>query len=143
MTDYKKDELSNSEKDVYQQAEKKIDSKIDGNLKEFDKNFQKNLHMFQDERFMKDKHQPDQKYNEDKEMSQRVLKLFPDDILLLTNSKNNKQAALARAQLAVEQSKSADLAYEYHVLQIYRKYGLSDQDTIDENWNVVVKGVNK
>jgi hypothetical protein len=72
-----------------------------------------------------------------------VDKLLDSDRMLIELAKANKKLALANAEKALAQNETADVNYKYMVLQLYMKYNLSAQDTIDELGNIVRGGANK
>jgi regulator of replication initiation timing len=59
------------------------------------------------------------------------------DKLALELAKMNKRLAAVNAEKALAQNETADLHYKYVVLQIYMKYGLTPNDSIDENGNIL------
>jgi hypothetical protein len=73
--------------------------------------------------------------SEEKVVSQE--KISEADRMELELAKVNRRLALANAEKAVAQNESADLAYKYVVLKLYRKYGLSDEDALNENGDIL------
>jgi len=67
-------------------------------------------------------------------------KMSDVDVLTLALAKSRSRAALAEAKTAVAQSEKSELDYRYTVLQLYRKYGLSDADAISEDGAIVRGG---
>lgn len=63
-------------------------------------------------------------------------KLDNSDIQALEIAKLNRKVALKEAEKALAENKSAELAYHYLVLQMYLKYGLSVNDSLDEQGNI-------
>jgi hypothetical protein len=59
------------------------------------------------------------------------------DKLALELAKMNKRLAAVNAEKALAQNETADLHYKYVVLQIYMKYGLTPNDSIDESGNIL------
>ena len=74
-----------------------------------------------------------------KELSQ----LLEADKLALELAKMNKRLAAVNAETALAQNETADIHYKYVVLQIYMKYNLTPEDTIDEHGNIVRKTSNE
>lgn len=66
--------------------------------------------------------------------------LQDSDKMALEMAKMNKKLAISNAEKALAQNEVADLHYKYVVLQIYMKYGLNQNDSIDENGNIVRNG---
>ena len=64
-------------------------------------------------------------------------KLSDMDRMSLELAKSTRKLALAQAEKALAQNEAADLAYKIAVLQLYLKYGLTDQDAIDESGNIL------
>ena len=62
------------------------------------------------------------------------------DKMALELARSRKQLALSQAEKAAAQQESAELAYRYVVLQIFVKYGLSNDDNIDEAGNIIIGG---
>jgi hypothetical protein len=67
-------------------------------------------------------------------------KIQDTDRAILEVAKNNKRLALANAEKAIAQHETADINYKYVVLQLYMKYGLTAEDSIDENGNIIKGG---
>lgn len=61
------------------------------------------------------------------------LKLEERDFLILKTAKAENKSALAQAEVA-------ELSYRNLVLQLFLKYGLTQEDIIDENGNIVKGG---
>jgi uncharacterized protein YxjI len=61
------------------------------------------------------------------------------DKLALELAKMNKRLAAVNAEKALAQNETAEIHYKYVVLQIYMKYNLTPDDTIDEHGNIVRK----
>jgi hypothetical protein len=55
-------------------------------------------------------------------------------------AKQRKIAATAEAKAAVAQADTASLAYQYVVLQVYHKLGLSNVDAISEEGQIIRGG---
>jgi hypothetical protein len=66
--------------------------------------------------------------------------LLDVDKLALELAKAHRQTALAEAQTAQARAENAELSFRYTVLQIYRKYGLQDNDTIDPTTGTITLG---
>ena len=66
--------------------------------------------------------------------------LTETDKLALELAKSRRQVALANAEKAMAQQESAEIGYRYVVLQLYRKYGLADNDAIDESGKILIGG---
>src|ERR1700693_2762052 len=67
-------------------------------------------------------------------------KMSDVDVLTLALAKSRSRAALAEAKASVAQSEKAELDYRYTVLQLYRKYSLSDSDAFSEDGSIVRGG---
>jgi hypothetical protein len=67
-------------------------------------------------------------------------RLQETDRLALELSKANRKTALANAEKAIAQNETAELAYKYVVLQLYMKYGLTEQDAISEQGEILRGG---
>jgi hypothetical protein len=62
------------------------------------------------------------------------------DKLNLDLIRTKRQTALAEAKTALANNEKAELEYKYLVLQIYMKYGLTADDAISENGDIVRGG---
>lgn len=71
------------------------------------------------------------------ELDSPSLQLQESDRLALELAKMNKRLAAVNAEKALAQNETADVHYKYVVLQIYMKYGLGPNDSIDENGNII------
>jgi hypothetical protein len=69
-----------------------------------------------------------------------VLRMHETDRMNLELAKANRKLALAEAQTALAKNENAELAYKYVVLQIYLKYGLNENDAINENGEIIKNG---
>lgn len=69
-------------------------------------------------------------------------RITEEDLLKWELAKLNKQLAISQAETALAKSDLADLHHRYTVMQIYMKYKLTDQDTIN-NGVIVYGGANK
>jgi len=67
-------------------------------------------------------------------------RLQETDRMALELSKANRKTALANAEKAIAQNETAELAYKYVVLQLYMKYGLTEQDAISEQGEILRGG---
>lgn len=67
-------------------------------------------------------------------------KLQEIDRMALELAKANRRTALAKAETALAQNENAELSYKYIVLQIYMKYGLTEQDAIAETGEIIKGG---
>jgi hypothetical protein len=67
-------------------------------------------------------------------------KLQETDRLLLELAKAGRKTALANAEKALAQNETAELQYRYTILQLYMKYGLSEQDAINEQGEILRGG---
>jgi len=63
--------------------------------------------------------------------------LSSEDKHHLDMAKVKRQLVLAQAEKALAQNEAAETAFNYLVLQIYVKYGLTDVDGIDDNGNIL------
>jgi hypothetical protein len=77
------------------------------------------------------------------EMAAPKEKLQETDRLALELAKANRKTALANAEKAIAQNETADLAYKYVILQLYMKYGLTEQDAISEQGEILRGGAVK
>lgn len=67
-------------------------------------------------------------------------KIQDADRVNLNFAQMNKKIALLNAEKAIAQHENTELNYRYLVLQLYVKYGLTQEDTIDENGNIIRGG---
>jgi hypothetical protein len=67
-------------------------------------------------------------------------RLMDIDKMALDLAKERRQTALAEAKTALAKNENAELAFKYVVLQLYMKYGLTDQDAISEAGEIVKGG---
>ena len=65
------------------------------------------------------------------------------DRMALELAKNKRILALAQAEKALAQNETAEISYKYTVLQLYRKYGLLDNDAISEDGKILRGGANQ
>lgn len=70
-------------------------------------------------------------------MQDHVEKLQEQDRMTLELAKMNKKMATLAAEKAIAQNETAEMQYKYVVLQLYMRYGLTAQDGIDENGNII------
>jgi hypothetical protein len=75
--------------------------------------------------------------------TQRPTHLEDIDKLVLELAKAKKQVALANAEKALAQNDTAELSYKYMVLQIFMKYGLTENDKLDDAGNIFYNGAKK
>ncbi len=64
-------------------------------------------------------------------------KLTDEDRLTLQLAKSRNETALYIAKEALAKSETAEVTYKYVVLQLYMKYGLSPQDGLSENGDII------
>jgi len=64
------------------------------------------------------------------------------DRLALELAKMNKRLAAVNAEKALAQNETADIHYKYVVLQVYMKYNLTPNDSIDDDGNILRGVVN-
>lgn len=67
-------------------------------------------------------------------------RLMDIDKMALDLAKEVRKTALAEAKTAIANNEKAELAFRYVVLQLYMKYGLTDQDAISEQGEIVKGG---
>src|SRR5277367_368647 len=67
-------------------------------------------------------------------------KMSEMDRMALELAKSRKQTAQATANTSAAQLETADIAYKYVILQLYRKYNLSEQDAISEDGSLLRGG---
>jgi hypothetical protein len=67
-------------------------------------------------------------------------KLMDVDKMALDLAKERRQTALAEAKTALAKNENAELGFKYIVLQLYMKYGLTSNDAISENGDIVIGG---
>jgi len=77
---------------------------------------------------------------EDKKVPTQTFKMQELDKKTLELAKLNQQLAMEQAKTALAKSENADLTYKYIVLQIYLKYGLNENDAINENGDIIKNG---
>lgn len=70
-------------------------------------------------------------------------KLQETDRLLLELAKANRKTALAIAEKAIAQNETSEVQYRYTILQLYMKYGLGEQDAINEQGEILRGGANQ
>lgn len=68
-------------------------------------------------------------------------KISEEDRLKIELAKIKRQNSILNTQKAMAQSETAELAFKYTILQIYMKYGLGPEDTIDDNTGQICKAV--
>ena len=76
----------------------------------------------------------------EEQVTEQNQKLSEQDRLVLEMAKLNKKLAIANAEKAISQNETADIHYKYVVLQVYMKYGLSNDDAIDDQYNIIKGG---
>lgn len=62
------------------------------------------------------------------------------DKMALDLAKSKRQLAQAELATAQAKSESSELAFRYTILQIYRKYSLNDNDTINPDTGEITLG---
>ena len=62
------------------------------------------------------------------------------DKMSLELAKSRRQTALAQAEKALAQNETAEISYQYVVLQVYNKYSLNFNDIINEKYEIVRGG---
>jgi len=67
-------------------------------------------------------------------------KMREEDKLALDLARAKKDTALAQAKEAIAKNETAELSYKYVVLQLYMKYGLTAQDAISEQGDIIRGG---
>jgi hypothetical protein len=73
-------------------------------------------------------------------LSDAVEKLSETDKLGLDLAKSKRQTALETAKTALALNEKSELEFKYLVLQLYFKYGMTSQDALDENGNIIRGG---
>lgn len=63
--------------------------------------------------------------------------LSPEDKATLELAKTNRKLAVAVAEKALAENQVAELSFKNLILQLYMKYGLTEQDGIDEQGNLL------
>jgi hypothetical protein len=66
-----------------------------------------------------------------------VTKISSEDKAVLDSLRQKRDTAMLAAQLELSKSENAELSYKYVILQIYMKYHLSPNDTINENGEIL------
>ncbi len=66
--------------------------------------------------------------------------LQESDRLSLELAKAKKAIAAAEARTALANSENAELTYRLVIMQIYRKYSLTDTDALTENGEIIKNG---
>jgi hypothetical protein len=69
-------------------------------------------------------------------------KLSDLDKMALDLAGQKRATILAEAKLAVSKGETAELAFRYTILELYRKYNLSNNDAFNENGDIIY-GANK
>ncbi len=72
-----------------------------------------------------------------------VKKIQDVDRMALELAKANKKVAIANAEKALAQNETAELSYKYVVLQLYLKYGLNENDALNEDGSIIKGGAIK
>jgi hypothetical protein len=67
-------------------------------------------------------------------------KLADEDKAALDLAKSRKETAAAVAREATAKGETAELAFRYVVLQLYMKYGLSTNDALSDNGDILIGG---
>lgn len=67
-------------------------------------------------------------------------KMKDEDVKALELARAKKETALAQAKEAIAKNETAELSYKYVVLQLYMKYGLTTQDAISEQGDIIRGG---
>jgi len=67
-------------------------------------------------------------------------KLADVDKMALDLASERRTTAQSAVALAQAKSENAELAFRYVVLQLYMKYGLTNQDAISEDGTIIVGG---
>lgn len=71
-----------------------------------------------------------------------ALKMHESDRFALEIAKLNRKVANAEAQAALSKNETAELQYRHVVLQVYLKYGLNENDTINSETGEIIKNGN-
>jgi hypothetical protein len=66
--------------------------------------------------------------------------LMEADKLSLDLAKEQRKTALAEAKTAIANNEKAELSFKYTVLQLYMKYGLTENDAISEQGEIIKNG---
>jgi hypothetical protein len=66
--------------------------------------------------------------------------LSNEDKLVLNLAKTKRQLAQQTLETAQAKAESSEIAFRYTILQIYRKYGLSDADQINDETGQIIFG---
>lgn len=69
-------------------------------------------------------------------------KILDIDRMALEIATQKKLTALAEAKTALAQNENAELSFKYTVLQIYRKYNMSETDALDSATGKIVRNGN-
>lgn len=69
----------------------------------------------------------------------KINKISEEDRLTIELAKANRKVALANAEKALAQNEAAEAQYQNLILNVYIKYGLNFENTIDEQGNIGVK----
>jgi hypothetical protein len=67
-------------------------------------------------------------------------RLADDDKAVLDLAKSRKETASALAREAQAKGETAELAFRYVVLQLYMKYGLSQNDALGDDGSILIGG---
>jgi len=67
-------------------------------------------------------------------------KLQEVDRMSLELALANRKTALAQAEKALAQNETAEMAYKYLVLQLFMKYGLTEQDGFNAAGDIIIGG---
>jgi hypothetical protein len=67
--------------------------------------------------------------------------IINEDKAFLELAKMKRQLALKEAEKALAQNESAGFAYQSALLQLYVKYGLSMEDSLDEQTGIITRKI--
>ena len=76
---------------------------------------------------------------EDKEKAAQP-QLSEVDKVSLNQILMNRKMSLLQAEKVLAQHELSEMTYKYSILQLYMKYGLTANDNIDENGNIILGG---
>ena len=66
-----------------------------------------------------------------------VERISDNDRFAMELLKLNRKVSVLEAEKAILSSQNADANYKYAVLQLYMRYGLSQDDTIDDSGKII------
>lgn len=92
---------------------------------------------------MKNKQQTLEQTNISNEINHEKIKISDADKSNIDVARLKKLLYTAEARAAILQNEKIDIEYKYLILQMYMKYGLTNDDAISENGDIVKNALKK